>query len=231
MTNVGWIVVVIMIASGCRSTVLPRSNVDHIMLGVSNLEEGMAAFEAATGVKPVIGGTHPGRGTQNALVSLGDGIYLEIVAPQAQPDASDAMVRGLQALTAPRLIGWAAQVADTATARAALERAEFTLTPARPGSRVTPTGARLEWTTFGIGTPEIATAPFFIEWGKTTTHPSTTSPGGCSVASFQVDDPNAAALNRLLQATGMSVHSNENVKPRMTLTVKCGERTAQFTSD
>lgn len=231
MRNAGWIAVLILIASGCRSTVMPRSNVDHIMLGVSNLEEGMAAFEAATGVKPVIGGTHPGRGTQNALVSLGNGTYLEIIAPQTQPDASDAMVRGLQALTAPRLMGWAEHVADTATARAALERAGFTLTPAQPGSRVTPAGARLEWTTFGIVKPEIATAPFFIEWGKTTTHPSKTSPAGCSVASFQVDDLNAAALNRLFQATEMSMHSNERGQPRITLTVKCGERSARFTSD
>ena len=210
---------------------MPRANVDHIILGVSNLGEGMAAFEAATGVKPVIGGIHPGRGTQNALVSLGDGTYLEIIAPQTQPDASDEMVRGLQALTAPRLVGWAEQVADTASARAALERAGFTLTPARPGSRVTPAGARLEWTTFGIADLTIATAPFFIEWGETTTHPSKTSPAGCSVTSFQVDDPNAAALNRIFQATGLSMRSNENAQPRMTLTLQCRERTALFTSD
>src|SRR5215213_5319639 len=129
------------------------------------------------------------------------------------------MVRSLQALIAPTLMGWAEHVNDTATARASLERAGFMLTPAQPGSRVTPSGARLEWTTFGLVKPEIAAAPFFIEWGKTTTHPSRTSPTGCTVESFQVDDSNAAALNRLFEATGLSMRSNASSRPRMALTL------------
>ena len=48
------------------------AQIDHVILGIDDLDRGVKAFEAATGVKPVYGGKHPG-GTHNALVSLGDG--------------------------------------------------------------------------------------------------------------------------------------------------------------
>jgi hypothetical protein len=55
------------------------------MLGTSNLERALSDFEKATGVHPILGGTHPS-GTQNALVSLGRSTYLELIAPG--PDLS-----------------------------------------------------------------------------------------------------------------------------------------------
>ena len=207
-----------------------QSAVDHILLGVPNLEAGMAAFEQATGVKPARGGTHPGRGTRNALVSLGNGTYLEIIAPQERPDATTEMVKQLQALSSPKLIGWAERV-DAASARAALERTGFTLTESRPGARVTPSGARLDWTTFDIVTPLIGAAPFFIEWGKTTTHPSITSPSGCTMTAFEVTDPDADALNRMLNATSMSMRARSADRTRFRLALQCGSRSTEFTSD
>jgi hypothetical protein len=216
--------------TSCQSTMSHQSAVDHILLGAPNLDAGMAAFEKATGVKPARGGTHPGRGTRNALVSLGNGTYLEIIAPQEQPDATTDMVKQLQALSSPKLIAWAERV-DAASARDALAREGFTLTESQPGSRVTPSGARLDWTTFDIVTPHISAAPFFIEWGKTTTHPSITSPSGCTMAAFEVTDPNADALNRMLKATGMSMRVQSADRSRLRLALQCGSRSTEFTSD
>ena len=56
--------------------VAPAAQVDHILLGIDDLDRGMEQFEKLTGVRPVYGGKHP-RGTHNALVSLGNGTYLE----------------------------------------------------------------------------------------------------------------------------------------------------------
>src|SRR6185295_9043739 len=97
------------------------AGIDHIMIGVADLDAGIAAFERVTGVAPVRGGRHPMRGTENALVSLGGGAYLEIIAPQrdAQPNE---MVTGLRTLKAPALVGWAVHVVDAKESAALLTR-------------------------------------------------------------------------------------------------------------
>ena len=60
--------------------------IDHIVIGIHDLEKGIASIEDLTGVKPVYGGAHPSLGTHNALISLGNRTYLEILAPN--PDVS-----------------------------------------------------------------------------------------------------------------------------------------------
>lgn len=204
------------------------TGVDHILLGVPDLQSGTKAFEQATGAKPVYGGKHPGRGTENALVSLGDGVYLELIAPQLRPDGTSDLLQALAVLKEPRLIGWAAHSADIAALRERLIRDGFTASELRPGSRLTPSGARLEWTTLGIEKPQIATAPFFIQWGATTVHPSKSSPGGCTVQSFEIDDPQAEDLARLLKVAGMEVTPRKAPKSHMRLVLQCGERQAVF---
>ena len=63
------------------------SRVDHLVWCVPDLDAGIRALEAMTGVKAVAGGRHPGVGTHNALLSLGDtASYIEIIAPDPGQD-------------------------------------------------------------------------------------------------------------------------------------------------
>ena len=56
------------------------AGIDHIVLAVPDLADGVAGFEGLTGVRPV-GRSHEGLGTANFLVGLGVGAYLEIIGP------------------------------------------------------------------------------------------------------------------------------------------------------
>lgn len=209
------------------------AGLDHILLGVPSLDEGMRAFERATGVAATRGGKHPTLGTENALISLGPGRYLELIAPRADADAADPFVQQLRGLHAPAVVGWAVHVPSAADAAARLTRAGFRATAPQPGSRVTPAGATLRWTTFeAVPSPPIDNAPFFIEWDPATPHPSTTSPAGCTLARFDVADPHAAELARLLAALGVDVAADVAVrsaaKPAMRVELRCGGRVATF---
>ena len=67
------------------------ARMDHLLFACSDLDAGIRWFEATTGVAPEFGGVHTGRGTHNALVSLGThtagapgvspNVYLELIAP------------------------------------------------------------------------------------------------------------------------------------------------------
>src|SRR5689334_23746219 len=88
------------------------TDLDHILLGVNDLDRGISWVEERSGVRAAFGGVHPGRGTRNALLSLGPRRYLEIIAPDpahlSSSSHAESMGDQLKVLTKPRLIGWAA---------------------------------------------------------------------------------------------------------------------------
>ena len=206
-----------------------RAQFDHLVVAIRSLPEGIAEFEQATGVKATIGGKHPGRGTENALVSLGDGKYLEIIAPQEGAQLSP-MDEGMRKIDTLHIIGWAVSVSDVDAAIAALKQANVAATSPQPGARVTPAGTRLEWTTLGLADRTIAMAPFFINWGASTKHPSTTSPGGCSLGTLTIADPTSDRLATALKALKVDGVVYSKGTPRIDATITCGSKTLALTT-
>ena len=98
------------IALGADNAPRDRLDLDHILLGAKDLDHGIDWIQEHSGVRAIFGGVHPGRGTRNALLSLGQGCYLEIIAldpQQASSTASNDMANRLSSIQEPRLIGWA----------------------------------------------------------------------------------------------------------------------------
>ncbi|HEY0513081.1 MAG TPA: VOC family protein [Thermoanaerobaculia bacterium] len=196
------------------------SRIDHVILGIGDLQKGTAELERLTGVRAVFGGAHPGRGTQNALISLGGNHYLEILAPNPEErgnrDADE--LRGLTALTP---IGWAVRSEDLPALQQRLRSRGVPTGEIRPGGRNLPDGTRLAWKTLAYGEPSSPLLPFFIDWGRGGAHPSATSPGGCRLAGLSLQDPAPDTLRQPLEAAGLQVEVREGREPRIRLSLVC----------
>ena len=156
-----------------QRSVSATSAVDHLMLGASDLDTGIAWLEKQTGVRAVIGGTHPGRGTRNALIALKGRRYVEVIAPDpAQPENLSSHLRPF---TVPRVIGWAAAASDIEALRARVRTVGIDVMGPRDGSRARPDGRVLKWTTLGFASKfggGVDPRPFFIQWAADSPLPS-----------------------------------------------------------
>ena len=196
----------------------PVARIDHLVVGVADLAAAIETIFAATGVRPVVGGEHPGRGTHNALLALGDRTYLELIA--ARPGADGPELEEMRALARPTPIAWAVAFDDVEEVASALRGAGFAPTAANPGSRQTPAGGVLRWETFRLEPSPIG-APFFIRWMPDSTHPSENSPTGCSLGSVELASPDASALVRLRDALQLPVSVVASEVPRIGLVLQC----------
>jgi Glyoxalase-like domain len=177
---------------------------DHILLGCNDLQRGIDFVERRTGVRAAFGGVHPGRGTQNALVSLGERRYLEIIAPDP---AQHEIVHFTQIrkMTEPRLIGWAAHPGDLGSLAKKLGDAGVAFEGPIPGSRKHPDGRVLNWKTLTLKDDRGGLLPFFIEWGADSKHPSEDAPHGCRLDSFSAASLNPDALRERIKALSLEM--------------------------
>ncbi|MGB8474122.1 MAG: VOC family protein [Candidatus Acidiferrum sp.] len=187
---------------------------DHILLGCSDLDRGIAFVEQRTGVRAAFGGVHPGRGTRNALLSLGEMHYLEIIAPDPKQSAAPDH-DGLRKLKEPRLVGWAAHPGDLDQFAIRLREAGLAFEGPTPGSRKRPDGRLLQWKTLNLKDDLDGLLPFFIEWGAGTVHPSVDAPAGSHIVRFSLSGPNQAELTRLCTLLDLDVPIEPGEKPQL----------------
>lgn len=207
---------------------------DHIILGCSDLDSGIAFLERGTGVRAAAGGSHPGGGTRNALLSLGGRRYLEILAPDPeQVNLKPQIQRGveaLKALPAPRLMTWAEHPGDLVAFAAKLRRSGFSFAGPLPGSRVRPDGRVLKWKTIVLRDSRHGLLPFFIEWGTGSVHPSQDAPSGCRVENFVVADPDSGRLSTIFERLGVAVQVERAPKPQLRARIVGPRGTIELTS-
>lgn len=187
---------------------------DHILLGCNDLDRGISFVEERTGVRAAFGGVHPGRGTRNALLSLGEKHYLEIIAPDPQ-QAGAPDTRDLLKLTEPRLVGWAAHPGDITQFAANLRNDDIAFEGPTPGSRKRPDGRLLQWKTLELENDEHGVLPFFIEWSAGTIHPSADAPSGCKIDRFALSSPHDVELQHLCSQLNLDVRVEHGEKPQL----------------
>ena len=191
---------------------------DHILLGCSDLDRGIAFVEERTGVRAAFGGVHPGRGTQNALLSLGTRRYLEIIAPDPKQSGAQQYAV-ITKLTEPRLIGWAAHPGDLQSFAAKLAKSGVAAAGPAPGSRSRPDGRVLQWKTLTLKANAADLLPFFIEWSADSIHPSADAPKGCSLLRFEAASPDPEALSKQLALLGLDLPIVKGDSPQLRATI------------
>ena len=192
--------------------------VDHLVYGVPNLKAGVEEWARLSGVEPTAGGRHPGWGTANALLSLGDGTYLEIIGPD--PDAGappEQRPFGLDSLTAGALCGWAAAVPDLEERVLRSRKRGYDPGPVVAMSRRRPDGTQLQWQ---LALPEDlqlregGCLPLLIDW-QGGPNPAESSAAGCRLLELSAEHPRPEQVQGQLAALGLALVVESGARPTL----------------
>lgn len=193
---------------------------DHLVFGARDLSLAMEDIESRLAVKPALGGQHAGGLTHNALLSLGEGSYLEIIAPVPGTEATaGAPPFGLGTLREPRLVTWAVAVDDIDLRVEAARVAGYEPGEVTSGGRDLPDGRRLEWRLALRPQPAgDGLVPFLIQWSSQP-HPSLTSPQGCRLVGLRAEHPQPEEARAKLTALAVDLQVAAGAAPRLIATI------------
>lgn len=174
--------------------------IDHLVYAVPDLEEGVAAVAGLTGVEAVRGGSHPGAGTRNALLSFDDSAYFEIISVDPdQPDHQGPRPFGVDSGGRPRMASFAIhpvgdETIDSVAAR--IRDLGFDPGTVTAMSRRRPDGVELTWrltrsvdSVLGVANAASdGVVPFVIDWGATPS-PALSTPRVGRLAELRIVHP------------------------------------------
>jgi len=153
---------------------------DHVLIATLDLAATSRALESRFGLRSIEGGSHPGWGTQNRIVCLGN-TYLELISvTEPRMARANAFGRWVErrSSTAGALLGWAVRTDQIGDVSGRLGIG------VESGSRARPDGSMLHWRLAGL--EEAASEPslpFFIQWEVGSVHP-----GRASAAQGRMDE-------------------------------------------
>ncbi len=135
--------------------------IDHIIIGVNNLEQATTLFTQKLGLAVSGGGIHPTGGTANRIIVIGD-TYLELIAVHTPAEAQESML-GRLAIREGYLNFVLATNDIKADSRTMANRGVSIIGPA-PGSLRAADGRTRGWSRTNIERPDLAQRyPFIIQ--------------------------------------------------------------------
>jgi len=186
----------------------PRLQFDHVQVAVESLDVAAKDFASRYGLLASPGGRHPGRGTANMIVPLGES-YVELIAVVDDSEARSipTSTRVRRAVESDRTFAaWAVRTDDLEQTRAEAVAEGLRLPSSETvnGLRRRPDGQELAWRSAElVPNGEFSSMPFLIEWqlspelfpgAAPVAHPS----GARGVLSVVLSDPAPqAALSNL----------------------------------
>src|SRR5262249_18531917 len=146
--------------------------VDHVVYAVADLDRAAARFLDDFGLASTPGGRHPGWGTANRIVPLGDA-YLELIGVEDEAAASGSPFGASVVRAVASGDGWLTWAVRDDRLDATAARLDLAI---GTGERARPDGRILRWRSAGVDDPSRSPElPFFIAWeGPDATHPGRT---------------------------------------------------------
>jgi len=190
-----------------RRATAPPAKLDHLVLAATTLADGIEFIAEVTGATPLPGGKHVAMGTHNALLRLGERVYLEIIAidpagsKPRRPRWFDLDDIALQAeLTErPQLVHWVARTPDIERSAKACPVPLGAITPMERGDyrwRITipDDGKR----------PGKGIVPTLIQW-DVPMHPADGLPASdVTIAQIAAEHPDPGPVRAALAALGLA---------------------------
>jgi hypothetical protein len=191
--------------------------IDHLVWYSPELAAGERHF-ASMDSPPAYGGEHPGDGTCNSLLSLGEATYIEILARDPKQPAS-SLDKELAGLKGQGLYHWAVGGVDLAAIANGAKDAGYEVSNVVSGGRRRPDGRLLNWKLVGLHDhPFGALVPFFIDWTNSD-HPALDAPRGGRLSGIELSSPDAARLNALFKVHGLDLPVVQGAKAGIVVTL------------
>ena len=190
-----------------RRSTAPAAELHHLVLAATTLADGIEFVAEVTGATPHPGGRHVAMGTHNALLRLGERVYLEIIA--IDPDGTkpprprwfdlDDIALQSELTERPQLVHWVARTPDIERSAAASPVPLGTITPMERGDyrwRITipDDGKR----------PAKGIIPTLIQW-DVPTHPADRLPASnVAIAQLAAAHSDPASIRAAIAALGLA---------------------------
>jgi len=189
---------------------------DHLIVATPDVAATVAEFERRLGVRAIVGGRHPAWGTHNALIGLGDRVYLELMGPDPEAPATHGpRPFGIDRLRAPKLAAWVARGVELDALAALASRHGIDLGGVFDRSRTRPDGSVLSWRMTDPLAPRVdGLLPFFIDWG-TTAHPAASAPSGGRVLALSAEHPEPERVRVALDALDLDLVVGKGPAPAL----------------
>lgn len=203
--------------------------VDHLVYAAPDLEMGVNALAELLGARAAPGGKHVGLGTHNALLGLGEGTYIEVIAPDSeQPKPERPLPFGLATIREPRLSTFAIRTTDIDAVVASARNAGYDPGTPIDMSRTRPDGVTLKWRlAFHEQMPGGGVIPFVIDWGETL-HPSAGLPQAGRLVALRAEHPDAESARGPLAALGFEMEVAGANAPALRATIELAGRTVDL---
>lgn len=188
--------------------------IDHLILGVPELDVGCLEVSRLLGVDPAAGGRHADRGTANALVRLSGAAYLEVLGPD--PTADSNRTRWLRSAWVGhgRFVGWAVRSMNIDADVARLQQSGWDPGPIARMERDSPAG-QLDWRLTPSNVESgVATIPFLIDWSGAQ-HPTTGLPSGVELLGLTLGHPTPSKVEKVISLLDVTVNLEHSSRPRL----------------